>query len=234
MKKFLNILKQKWPLFILEVIVIMIGIMGAAALSNWNEQKKNTELEKKYIQDIHYDFLKNKAQFKSVKESLERGFTVADSLISVFPLTKDNWGGIIDEYWKPFMYITFNPINSSVQSLITSGRIELIKNYELKRLLISWPDDLGDFKAAEDDLKRLGNIREDLILNEPAYWDANLPMPKNMWIKLERLLKRRKGEFGLILGKDLRGDNDIVTTATRNSLLSTIDSIISMTAPYID
>ena len=71
MKRILTTLSLKWPEYLLELVVIVAGILGAYALNNWNEREKDQKLVMSYLQlldkdlnaDIeHFDFLIDKLQ----------------------------------------------------------------------------------------------------------------------------------------------------------------------------
>ena len=46
MKKLLAYFQRKWPTYLLEVIILIVGIYGAFALENWNDERKERNAEK--------------------------------------------------------------------------------------------------------------------------------------------------------------------------------------------
>lgn len=53
MKKLLSTLKQKWAEYLLEMIVITAGILGAFALNNWNESRAQQLRDENVLLEIY-------------------------------------------------------------------------------------------------------------------------------------------------------------------------------------
>ncbi len=49
-----------------EVVLIVIGILIALQIDNWNIQRKNRIREKVILRQLHADFLSNKIQLDSI------------------------------------------------------------------------------------------------------------------------------------------------------------------------
>lgn len=65
MKRIVSAFKEKWPYYILEVLVIMIGILGAFGLNSWKEERINRTKEKELLIQIKENILRNMEELNS-------------------------------------------------------------------------------------------------------------------------------------------------------------------------
>ncbi len=143
-----------------EIILVVLGILIALQINNWNEHKKERDKERAFLKEINLDFKSNKAQLDSIisynEMSLHGGTRVLDA-IENFDLKKPeinetnaHFADSIKKYY-PLLWRnkSFNPKNGSVEALLNSSSFDLIKNDTLRRNLISWKDVLGDYLEEE-------------------------------------------------------------------------------------
>ena len=52
-----------------EIILVMIGILLALQVNNWNEERRNRIKEKAILNELHKDFKKNLEDFLPVKQN---------------------------------------------------------------------------------------------------------------------------------------------------------------------
>jgi len=144
-----------------EIILVVIGILIALKINNWNEAKKEEAKEQAFLKEINLDFKSNKAQLDSIigynKVSLHAGARLLE-IMQFFnykdPKVDVSNAHIADSirYYNNLVWrnISFNPKNGSVEALLNSSSFDLIKNDTLRRNLISWKDVLGDYLEEEE------------------------------------------------------------------------------------
>lgn len=145
MKVILKILKRKWAEYLLEIFVIMIGIIGAFTLNNWNEHRKNrfeeTIILTNLIEDLKadiggynesIDWLKSRqANVDSVLMLLNNpGLPVSDAQLTHWLITS---GYILD----------YTPVFPTYTEIIGSGKLSLIESVRIKK-------DLANYKSNFD------------------------------------------------------------------------------------
>lgn len=132
-----------------EILLVMIGILLALQVNNWNETKKVRAAELAALKNLHKEFIKNKVKFEGhiapKKELTERWKTF------LVKLGDKN----LKESEKPKMRnlppgsATLNVSFGILESLINSGKIEIFQNDSLKSLLTNWKAVFEEFEEEE-------------------------------------------------------------------------------------
>lgn len=141
MKRILTTLKKKWPEYLLEILVLVIGIYGAFALENWNQNRKARNAEIELLTNLKSDFeirLAEIEDIQSVRQSLilniDTLYQIADGSIAM-PIPEK-----IDQLLST-LYVSyrFNDQFSALNMLFSTGGINELSSKNLRHLLIKWP-----------------------------------------------------------------------------------------------
>jgi len=131
-----------------EIILVVIGILIALQISNWNENRKDRIEEKNLLTQLQ-------SEFKSNRKQLNEKITIRNSMIAAsFKLLdyidhpEKRHNDSINSYLLQTLLVpTFDPI---VNDVVSSGRIQLIKNNRLKELLSLWTSEIVQVTEEED------------------------------------------------------------------------------------
>ncbi|BAO77268.1 DUF6090 family protein [Winogradskyella sp. PG-2] len=134
-----------------EIILVVIGILIALQINNWNQNRIERKKESNYIENINKEFKLNRAQLDSVTFYHYKVYINATKILNLMPIdintiNKDSLSIYISE---TFNHYTFNPQQSSVNSLTNTSTFETISNLELRRLLQKWDELVKDYKEEE-------------------------------------------------------------------------------------
>ena len=152
MRKILETIKQKWPEYLLEILVITIGVLGAFSLNSWNELRKDSASELSALMDLKQEFAKNTDVFSDhyqFKKGMSQTWMNFISNISNRQLNKS------ERLITPVSpgVRTYNPSRSILSYILSTGKIDKVENDSLKYFLTNWNDILLDY--AEDEARHL-------------------------------------------------------------------------------
>jgi hypothetical protein len=130
-----------------EIILVVIGILIALQINNWNEQRKENIQEQAILKRLHKEFQSNKAQLQEKINIRNRINKNCIQLLEYFnepsAATLDS---IITKHSRLMTPTSFDPIQND---LVSSGNIEIIKSEQLKQLLINWSTDVIQLQEVE-------------------------------------------------------------------------------------
>jgi hypothetical protein len=135
-----------------EVILVVIGILFALSINNWNESRKDSISELTALKDLRQEFSKNTKVFKEhhqFKINTTLKWVAFISKISDPNLTESNLT------FRPIAIgvRTYNPSKSILNSILSTGKIDKVENDSLKYFLTDWNDILLDYM--EDEARHL-------------------------------------------------------------------------------
>ena len=127
-----------------EIVLVVIGILIALSINNWNQQKKLDSEEQNILQSLRSELEENVIKFDSIYAYHVVRDSVLSRLIDLDPKidrfdSQDSLINKVDWGW------TFNPSRGVYNSIINSGKIELIKDYTLKIKIAKLKDIIDDY-----------------------------------------------------------------------------------------
>ena len=131
-----------------EIILVMIGILLALQVNTWNNNRELKKEELKVMKSLHKEFSENLIRFDDIYEKQEYRKKSIETLMSVNhnELSLDSLITIVQGASRQW---TFDPFQGIYNSVINSGKIELISNDSLKKKISSFQDLLIDYKEEE-------------------------------------------------------------------------------------
>ena len=213
-----------------EIILVIIGILIALQINNWNENRLNSNKEIAILANIHKEFKKNKKQLDSVVKQHQFVYTNCEKIIKKFPITSRPTKAELDSlsyqlYWS-YGGTTFNPSQTSINALVSTSSFDIIKNETLRDLLISWNDLITDYQ--EEELRSRDYIinQYDAYMSTHFDWNFNFKDERNNFKALQTL----EFEYLVKNNYDLV-DQILVSGGELQKVQETLNTIIELSKP---
>jgi hypothetical protein len=135
-----------------EIVLVVIGILIALQVNNWNQEKKNLREGELIKENIHEEFVKNQELLKESQKLNDDALSACKILINLVgaekpELAKFNLDSLFNSSLLAEAYL---PTSNSLQDIMQSGRINLLNNAELKNTILSWNAALDIFKEYKE------------------------------------------------------------------------------------
>ena len=69
-----------------EIVLVIIGILIALQINNWNINVKNNNLKKEILKDVYYEFVINRDKLNAITIKNQKCYKSAEELIQMFPI----------------------------------------------------------------------------------------------------------------------------------------------------
>ncbi len=139
-----------------EIILVVVGILIAFQVNQWNEERKNRKELNVVMSNMHEEFLENQKQLMEYQRVHKSAQASAISISNLIGLSrKEIESNNIDSlFYLALPAAEFYPSTRSIENIVQSGRLGLIKDQELVNKLYQWDIKLGllrDREQTQDD-----------------------------------------------------------------------------------
>jgi uncharacterized protein DUF6090 len=135
-----------------EIVLVVIGILIALSINNWNQKNLNKREELKQLKALKLEFENNLNLFDSLAIFHKENDDATTWLINIKnnSYTLDTFDSL---FFKTVYNYNFDPSRGIFNSLINSGKIELISNETLKYKLAEIQDIVTDYIDDENNVR---------------------------------------------------------------------------------
>jgi len=123
-----------------EILLVVIGILLALQINNWNTQRTERIQERQILLQLQQEYQDNKKQLQG-KISMRNTMSASAKKLLVYyenGLDKLNIDSLDKYLVFTFLRPTLDPALGVTNELINSGKLYLIKNEQLRTLISNW------------------------------------------------------------------------------------------------
>jgi len=154
-----------------EIVLVVIGILIALQVNNWNHKLEESKIEQKLLFSLKNEITTNIEHFDFVIDFHENSRLMTIDILKEFGSANRTIDITILDSLVEFATapVTLNPQMGIVKSIITTGDIKLLKNDSIVQFVTKFEDEVKD---PVDDLNRLIGV-----------WNAELWPRENLYVR---------------------------------------------------
>ncbi len=152
-----------------EIILVVIGILMALQINNWNENRKNKLLEQQLLKALLTEFETNLANLdrvikfndSNIQNSVSLGRYTGPSLPA---FNEKELSELMVGIFK--IEPRFTPSQGTVMEVINSGKLSVLSDAKLRKALSDWQSTLESVKRQEDYVVERRDVGHEFFLKE--------------------------------------------------------------------
>jgi len=137
-----------------EILLVVIGILMAVQINQWNEARKISNLELEIMAELKKEVVSNRSSLEKLLVIRRESISVTDSLLALFH--EDLIENTVEELEALVAisvmggFYTYDPNMGYLNSLISSGQINIISDKHLITLLTQFESKVTDSKEGTE------------------------------------------------------------------------------------
>lgn len=151
-----------------EIVLVVIGILIALEVNNWNNERKDLKKENYYLNSIKSSIKLSQNELNRVINDAENIYSCADTLFLLLA-HKDHEhlnGTFLDSLLisaGDYSKISLN--DGGIQEILNTGSLDLIKDERIRIVLASWDERMHNIRKWEDESQYISRNYMEYLIN---------------------------------------------------------------------
>ncbi|WP_179008724.1 DUF6090 family protein [Winogradskyella forsetii] len=154
--------KTTWKYTLREIIIVIIGISIAFSMNKCAENAKDNNLKQQYLINLKSDVEADKIQLRKNIEAINNKLNACANIIPLLNSGKKQDMRLMQDVFTVLEYKNFSPKNITYKTLINSGDLKLIEDFELKTAI---QQHYSNYEELQDAYVRHLSIIQDYLGN---------------------------------------------------------------------
>ena len=212
-----------------EIILVVIGILLALQINTWNENRKASIEEQKILKALQSDFKLSKLRIEETLIMQNKVMTSSSKLIAIHEQQNESDYHYLDTHLDSLDFLISygtswyraEPVTGAYKSLISAGKIDLIRNEDLRYVLAQFDADLAsgceDQESSMDLLEKINEIIAPFTLKMASNRFRNrlgYQNRKTDTLEISKAFFKNDAFFGYLYSKSVLERNRLVRQQT--------------------
>jgi len=155
-----DVRRLPWLRILIEGVVIVVSILLAFGIDAWWEEQQDQAEEQRILSALLDEFIENNDILATTGEGHRREVRAMEDLLAAAESDELPATATLDTIFAKTLYVKhYNPRTGALSSTISSGRINLVRNSELRNRLAGWDAVISDLVLDEQ-------TRRDFVFHE--------------------------------------------------------------------
>ena len=150
-----------------EIFLVVVGILIALQINNWNEVKKEQALTNKYLSGFVSDLEKDRTQLDNLIAVRKKQSVNVKALLKMIESNEYNLDEFYNHYYFIFPFYRFVPNSNTLEEVLNSSHLRFITDEDIKNRLLDLRSSYKSIKLNEEHVyeDRAGYLYNALTLN---------------------------------------------------------------------
>ena len=146
-----------------EILLVVIGILMALQINNWNEIKKENSITQKYYDGFVTDLEKDRIQLDYLITVRKKQSLSANAILNMIEAKEYDLDTFYGHYYFLFPFYRFTPNSNTLEEVLNSSHLRFITDETIKNRLL---DLRGSYKSIKLNEEHVYEDRAAYLYNE--------------------------------------------------------------------